>query len=214
MSPSELLILLALGAAPRPSVAPARPSPPGLAARRVDQVVAEQLCEPLVEGLVLCLERREAGVGEVLTRAQLAAAGGSEEDAWRQARERAARALGPGRPARTAIADMPQVYWLSAEGDGLDHAALAHPDALAHLGTGARVGLPTPDVLVAWPAGDEELDRVMAVAVARMAEADPEGRTADVLVWSREEKRWQVWGRASRPAGASPAPDAGVQPGR
>lgn len=159
---------------------------------------AEHLCRPFAEALSLCLSVR-AEESRPLLRAELAALGLSEEQAFAKASLAAKGSLSAARPERAAIADMPQGYWLSAEGDGLDHAPMLFPEEVkARVGAQARVAVPTPGVWLAWSAGSDELDRVMAVAVARMVEADEHGVTAKVYTWDEPNRAWVVWGQARR----------------
>lgn len=181
MSPSDLAIrTLSLGL--------------GLSA----QPPAEQVCRPFAESVSLCLLRRGETL-EPLNRADLPALGLSEAQAFSMATEAARAALGEGRPEKTPIADMTEQFWLSAEADGLDHSPMLFPEEVhARAGPGARVAVPTPGVWLAWRAGSDELDRVMAVAVARMVEADPAAVTAKAYVWDESSSTWIVWGQARR----------------
>lgn len=159
---------------------------------------AEHLCRPFAEALSLCVHVR-AQETRPLLRAELVAHGLSEEQAFAKATEVAKASVGAARPERAAIADMREGYWLSAEGDGLDHAPMLFPEEVkARAGAQARVAVPTPGVWLAWSAGSDELDRVMAVAVARMVEADEQGVTAKVYTWDEPSGAWVVWGQARR----------------
>jgi len=164
----------------------------------VGQPPAEQVCRPFAESVSLCLTLR-AEEPRALVRADLATLGLSEEQAFAKATAAARASLGPTRPEQAAIADMSAGYWLSAEGYGLDHAPMLFPDQVkARVGDQARVAVPTPGVWLAWTAGSDELDRVMAVAVARMVEADAQAITAKVFTWDEQSGAWQVWGQARR----------------
>ncbi|MCK6508216.1 hypothetical protein L6R53_33465 [Myxococcota bacterium] len=160
---------------------------------------AELACEPLAEAVLLCLTVQVDGGYRYATQADLASWGLSLGQARAAATARARASLGPGRPEEVAVIDMPRTYRLSAEGDGLDHAAVLAPDLLsAWYGEGVRLAVPGRDVLLAWPAGDEELDRVMAVGVARIHEASDHPVTARVYTWDAAAGAWQVWGQAVR----------------
>lgn len=160
---------------------------------------SELVCDPLAEAVMLCLTVQVEGGYRYATAADLEAWALTASQARLVAVTAARGSLGPTRPEQVQVIDMPHSYRLSAEGDGLDHAALVAPDLLATwYGEQVRVAVPGRDVLLAWSAGDEELDRVMAVGVARIHEASEHPVTARVFTWDAEAGAWSVWGQAVR----------------
>lgn len=163
---------------------------------------ADLLCQPLAEAAMLCLTVRVDGGYRYATTQDLAGFGWTAEQAHAAAVVQARASLGPARPEQVAVIDMPQTYRLSAEGDGLDHAAFVAPDLLVGwYGEQVRVAAPGRDVLVAWSAGDDELDRVMAVGVARIHDASEHPVSARIYTWDPAAGAWQVWGQAVRGGG-------------
>ncbi len=165
----------------------------------VNGPAAELACRPFAESLSLCFTWAADDGRRYVTGADLAAwrLGLAEVEA--RATARAAASLGEDRPERTQVTDMEATYWLSMEGDGLDHAAWLQPDRLdALFGPQVRVAVPARDVFIAWLGGSAELDRVMAVGVARIHDASDQPVTRKVFTWDQVEARWEVWGQASR----------------
>lgn len=70
------------------------------------------------------------------------------------------------------------------------------PDALAAKvgGLPVRVGVPGDGVLVAWKGGDPDLDRVMAVGVREIFDAQPVRVTPHVWQW--DGRAWSPFGEA------------------
>ncbi|MCB9778383.1 MAG: hypothetical protein H6742_07465 [Alphaproteobacteria bacterium] len=152
----------------------------------------------LAEGLVLAFRVRptDERPGRWLTAAELATVG--LEAAELEPALRIVLPLHPDRPERTQVTDMDAWYWVSAEGDGLDHVGWLHPAALdARCGdAGLRLASPTRGTLLAWCGGSEPLDRVMAVGVARILEAAEAPVSARVYTWDRDAGALVVWGQA------------------
>lgn len=221
MTPLLVLLFVALARADSPeagspaSPAPAAPAPvfgvaleppeeqvrfrERRAAAGVSGPAAELSCSPFAESVALCLTVAVDDGYRYVTRADLEAWAFTVEQALAAARARAQASVGPARPERVSVVDMAYTYRMSAEGDGLDHAAFLAPDALvAALGAEVRVAAPTRDVLLAWAAEGEELDRVMAVGVARISEAGEHPVTSKVYTWDPVAAGWVVWGQATR----------------
>lgn len=93
------------------------------------------------------------------------------------------------------IADMSASWWLLADGDGWAAAGVLAPDAVqARLGGPFRAAMPAEGVFVAWRAGDTDVDKVMAVAVAELYGQHQGPVSSIVYAWDGE--RWLPWGRA------------------
>ena len=161
---------------------------------------AELVCRAFAEKVALCFTRAEAGGRTYVTRAD-----GRTADAL----ERDARGEGPTAVARlepVAVEGFATPYWMRAEGDGRDHAALLHPDAIgAKVGQGFVVAAPARGVLVAWLPGDIVFDKVVAVGVRRMYETLPD--PVSPLVYRWDGKTWKTWGEARAvPGETGPSP--------
>ena len=77
-------------------------------------------------------------------------------------------------------------YWYSAGQAGWECGGLLAPDAVAATaGSPMLVAMPRPDVLLAWPAGNEDLNRVMAIGVREMHDAG-EGLLATVYQYGQD----------------------------
>lgn len=166
-----------------------------------DEAAATPICRPFAEDLVLCLTVPEGDGARLVTRTDLGAWGIEPPDAERLALAAVARGLGPDRPQEVAVQGDPRTYLLSAEGDGLDQAALFHPDLLAarFRGRPFAVALPARGVLLAVRTGDPELERIVAVGARRLWETAEEPITPVLYAW--REGAWQPWAEA-RPDGA------------
>lgn len=154
---------------------------------------AELACRDLAEQLMLCFvagdERR------YVTRAELVAWG--EDLAAVEARAKVAALAGfnADRPAMMAVDGLSGRYWLSAEGDGLDAAALLYPERLAAIVGGEPVvAVPAAGVLLMWVPGDKDLDKVMAVGVRQMHDASEHPVSSRIYRWNGQ--KWVVWGQA------------------
>jgi hypothetical protein len=164
-------------------------------------------CRPFAEELVVCLTVPEGKVRRLVTVADLEIWGVPQSEALRLAVARMAAGLGPTRPEVVSIPDDSRTYLLSAEGDGLDQAALFSPEVLAARFPGQAfvVGIPARGVLIAIPLGDPELEQMVAVGVRRLWEDATDPITPRMYAWDGQV--WQVWGEA-RPAGEPTVPPA------
>jgi hypothetical protein len=200
-----LLIAAAFAAAPRVD--------PGVESDEVQAAYAEYaaaqgrpeaaralVCRPFAERTRLCFTRLEGGVrswyvtadGRSLATLEAAALGSADD---------AVKRLEP-----VTVEGFATPYWMAAVGDGRDHAALLHPDALKkRLGGAFVVAAPARGVLVAWLPGDVVFDKIVAVGVRRMYETLPNPVSPLLYKWTGEA--WITWGAAREVTGAEgPAP--------
>lgn len=152
------------------------------------------VCTDIAEGLALCITCGDA----LLTQQQQQSWGVSTEQLLEQARTASAQAIGPGRPVRQAVMDSPgHHYWISAEQDGYDMAALLHPEALsARVGGTPVIGVPGQGALIAWLPGDRELDTMVAVGIKTMHE-QAAAPVSDKL-YQYTDGEWVIWGEARK----------------
>jgi hypothetical protein len=171
---------------------------------------AEIACRPFAEKVALCFMRREGDARVYVTRAD-----GEAVDALEaRARGDAAAAVAGLDPVMVEGFTTP--YWVRAVGDGRDHAAILHPDALrAKLGPAFVVAAPARGVLVAWVPGDVVFDKIVAVGVRRMYETLPD--PVSPLVYRWDGAAWKTWGEARAvpgETGPSPIPSPSPVPPR
>jgi len=93
-------------------------------------------------------------------------------------------------------------WWLGGVAAGREATILLRPDWLISLGERPVVGIPASGVVMAWGAGDEELDTILAVGVRRAFETQPKSITPLCLEWTGES--WQAWGEAKPGAAQTP----------
>lgn len=169
------------------------------AAAGADQPATQMACRPFMEALSLCFTWQADDGRRYVTQAELGAWSVSLEELELAATARASASLGPTRPERTAVVDLDKTYWLSMDGDGLDMAGFLAPAALeAACGENLRVAAPARDIFVAWNGGDDELDAILAIGVARIHEASDHPVTAKVFALDPTTATWAVWGQARR----------------
>lgn len=160
------------------------------AAARGDQGAARQLaCEPLVDTVWLCFKVEVDGKRRYVTQADLAA--WSTDTAG--LRTQAGSAHGPDTLLQKQTLDTGEVWW---EARGPDAAAvLLHPEWLAGVGATPVVAVPAKGVVVAWNAGDADLDKIMAVGVRQMFDSLEHPVSPVVFRWSGSA--WVRWGQAT-----------------
>ncbi len=169
-------------------------------------------CRSFAEGLALCFTVPDGEGRRMVTLHDLSA--------WQvdlAAVEAAAlvgvvAGLDESRPQRVQIEGDSRGYLLSAEGDGLDHAGLFDPGALAARFDGAPhgVGVPARGVLIAFALGDSELETMVAVGIRRLWETVDDPITPAVYTWSGD--RWVIWGEAKPGGAVQPASDPLARP--
>ncbi|MEL6342840.1 MAG: hypothetical protein AAFV53_06885 [Myxococcota bacterium] len=152
-------------------------------------------CQALADGLALCLMCGSAPI----TDDQLRSWGVTASDARTAAAAATAAVLTDQRPLRVEIPDMDgRAYFVSQHGDGLDAAALLHPERLAALlGQDPVIAVPAHDTLIAWVPGDSELDKVVAVGVKRAHEAAV--HPVSEKLYQFKDGEWIVWGQLKTP---------------
>ncbi|MDP2313300.1 MAG: hypothetical protein Q8P41_10375 [Pseudomonadota bacterium] len=162
------------------------------------EAARELVCRRFAERTRLCFTRAEGKGRRYYTRAD----GQAIEALEPAARGGAADAVGRLEP--VTVEGFATPYWMSAAGDGRDHAALLHPDALrARLGGEPVVAIPARGVLVAWVPGDVVFDKIVAVGILRMYDTLPSPVSPLLYRWNGEA--WITWGEAREVPGA-PAP--------
>lgn len=85
-------------------------------------------------------------------------------------------------------------WFLSSAEQGREATVLLHPEWLDAIGPGARVALPAQGVVMAWAAGDPQLDQAASVAVRKAWEDARVPISPVVLVW--EGGRLRTWAEA------------------
>ncbi len=166
-------------------------------------------CRPFAEDLVLCFTAPEGDGQRMVTQSDL--------EAWQtdlaglegSAASAVLAGLTAERPQQVPVEGDARTYLLSAEGDGLDQAALFAPERLAERcgEQGCAVGIPARGVLVAFPLGDRELETIVAVGIRRLWESLEDPITPVAYRWNGEA--WSVWGEAKPSGGVSkPAADS------
>lgn len=88
-------------------------------------------------------------------------------------------------------------YLRLVDGDGWAAAGALLPEQVAQRlgGSPIHVALPAESVLVAWHAGDGELDRIMAIGVRELYEQTPNPVSAQIQRW--DGVRWTPYGEAT-----------------
>ena len=155
----------------------------------------ELVCEAWAEGVDLCFTWVSEGRRKRVTRADLARWGADAETVRAAVHARTSSAVGAEQFTVHEVEGVTGRYWTRTEADGLDAAALLHPERLeAALGGRPVVAVPSDRALVAWLPGEDELDRIVAIGVRRMMEASDHPVSARVYRW--DGTAWQVWGEA------------------
>jgi hypothetical protein len=164
------------------------------------EAARELVCRRFAERARLCFTRVEGAARPYFTRTDGQAV---------EALEAAARGSGAEAVKRlesVVVEGFDTPYWMAAVGDGRDHAALLHPDALRkRLGGDFVVAVPARGVLVAWVPGDLVFDKIVAVGIRRMYDTLPNAVSPLLYKWNGEA--WITWGEAREVPGAmGPAP--------
>jgi hypothetical protein len=172
---------------------------------RVGETGAIPLCESVWEGVALvCYRQRTATGSRWVTQADLA---GWETDAAGLRREMVQRAESKlvTELEKIEVQGMAAHYWRATTSGGWAAAGLLNPRWLSEVVGGGPVAMAVPalDVLVAWRAGDEELDRVMAVGVHEMYTQQRGSISPRSMLWTGTA--WAPY-IAAQPRTASDAP--------
>ena len=169
-------------------------------------LAAVAACRPFAEDLVICFTVPEGDGQRMVHQADLEAWGADLAVVEQRAVAATKVGLTQQRPQRVPVDGDPRTYLLSAEGDGLDQAALFAPAALdERCGQhGCAVGIPARGVLVAFPMGDRELETIVAVGIRRLWESLDDPITPVAYRW--DGQAWVVWGEAKPSGGIEKAP--------
>ena len=168
---------------------------------------AELACRDWAEGLALCFTVAEGDLRRMVSSADLQRWGVGLSQVEAAASAAVAAGMSQERPQQVPVGGDTRTYLLSAEGDGLDQAALFQPQLLAERLGGGRVavGIPAKGVLIAFSLGDQELETIVAVGIRRAFETLSDPITPAVYTWNGI--KWVVWGEAK-----PQAPAQGVEP--
>lgn len=154
-----------------------------------DAAARALVCDPVVDGLVLCFRVETAGTRRYVTEADLVA--------WEidraALREAAASALTESPLTRVEIEGGGH-YWQATAAPGREGTVLLHPEWLEPVGTDVLVAVPARGALVAWSAGDPELDKIVAVGARQMF--DELDHPVSPVVLRYRGGAWTVWGQA------------------
>ncbi|MFT5583753.1 MAG: hypothetical protein ACI9VR_001334 [Cognaticolwellia sp.] len=146
-------------------------------------------CKVLAGPLTLCLKAEDQGKRRYVTQADL--------ETWQldevQAHAQAAKILEQS-PWVVVQIEGGGHYFQAKTAPGHESTVFLHPEWLVDLGETPRIAAPARGVVVAWPDGDEELDRIMAVGVRKMSDELPERLSPMVLSWNGQA--WVAWGQA------------------
>ena len=187
-----LLVAAALAEPPGPILASPEGSDAPLLFReqaKGEGKARELVCDPLVEGIVLCFRVEAEGTRRYVTEADLVA--------WQTSRaglrRRAAETLDESPLVKVEL-DGGGHYWQSTAEPGREGTVLLHPEWLAAVGEPALVAVPARGALVAWAPGDPELDKIVAVGARQMF--DQLDHPVSPTVMRLSEGEWSVWGEA------------------
>ena len=156
----------------------------------------EPVCEQAAPQVQLCLVVTDGGRRRPVTLADLQAWGETPAETRARAVARARAAFA----SSVTPVDVAGVgaYRVRSAGDGLDAAGLLlGPTLAAEVGAPLRVAIPARGSLLYWKGDDGDLDRVVAVGVARIHEQAGQPVSDQVLEWT--DGGWVVWGRAQAP---------------
>lgn len=97
---------------------------------------------------------------------------------------------------KRSVDKMDAHYYLLRDGDGWAASGVLLPEQLrAKIGASAiRVAMPVEGILIAWPGGNDELDRVMAVSVHEAFTKQVNPVSPVIFNWS--DGRWSRFGEA------------------
>lgn len=187
----------------RPVLAPID-APEGYARWRQDRGLAPDplACAPAWPGTaLLCFRVWEGSRRRWVTQGDLAAWGVPVEGLVTTVAE-ASRAV-IGRAEVVPVEGMEARYLRLVDGDGWAAVGFLHPELVAERlgGLPIRLAVPSEGVLVAWRPGGLALDKVLAVGVRELYDAQPGGVTPKILQW--DGSTWLPFGEAT-PAAPPP----------
>jgi len=158
-------------------------------------------CQPLtIPEVQLCFRVWEGAARRWVTEADRRQWNATPEELQDRVRRDCVESVG--RAELRTVSGGRQRYLALTDGDGWAVAGILCPHALAErlralaptAGVSFRAALPTQDVLLAWAAGDAELDRIMAVAAREIHDLQPRALTPGVV--HHDGERWRTFGRA------------------
>lgn len=163
--------------------------------RQTPPLAVVPICRLMAEQLSVCFVKGASGNLDYVTGLDLQSWAADADRIYELAKAVAVRGFGEGRPALASVEGMKGRYWVSAEADGLDAAGLLYPERLAQIaGAEPVVAVPVQGALMFWVPGDDDFDKVMAVAVRRMY--DSSDQHVSPLIYRWQETHWAVWGQA------------------
>ncbi|MEN0062474.1 MAG: hypothetical protein AAGA48_10010 [Myxococcota bacterium] len=169
--------------------------------RVTGQATSLPACQPLeIPEVQLCFRVWEGRRRRWVTLSDLATWGTSGADLREAVVEDCAGSLRALQ--RQTVAGSTASYLTLTDGDGRATSGILCPTLLAkrvsalglRVGSGFRAALPTQDVLLVWPAGDPELDRILAVAAREIHEQQRHALTPQIMHYDGD--RWRLFGRA------------------
>jgi len=144
-----------------------------------------------VEDLPLCFRVEEEGRRRWVTHGDLARWGATLAEVEEAAKEALVVS-----PFERRVVHGGSRHYFSAEVEGGREAMVVlHPEWLLSLGTDVVLAIPARDAVLAWPLGDAELDKIMAVGVRKLFDASPYPVSRKVLAWNGA--RWTVRGEVT-----------------
>ena len=159
----------------------------------------ELACRVWVEDLPLCVRVEAAGRRRWVTQGDLARWGAT----LAEVEATAAEALVVSPFERKVVHGGSRHYYAVEAESGREAMVVLHPEWLQALGTDVVLAIPARDAVLAWPLGDAELDKIMAVGVRKLFEASSVPVSRKILAW--DGHKWSVRGEVT-PA-AAPIPE-------
>ncbi len=203
---SYVLLGLAQAAVPegvRPAVAPVNVQ------ERYDRYLEQKglgpaplACEaPIADALRLCFKVWEGEHRRWVVQSDLTTWGVSQTDLREAVVKRAEDALNQQMTA-VMVSGATKTYLQLADGDGWAAAGLLAPQTLLERVAQPLMAIPRTSVMVAWPAGDAELDLMMAVGIKEMRDGSRDPVSGLVLRWNG--KQWVAFAEAQKKTGPTP----------
>ena len=149
----------------------------------------EQACTYLDEGVPLCFRVEHEGKRRWFSR--------QEADEWGIGGASLASLVSLTDAQNPFVAQSVEgggTWWQVEAVPGHESLVFLRPDWLDRVGAEAVLAAPAVGVVLAWNAGDEENDRIMAVGVKRIFDSHDAPITPRIFKWQNEG--WRVWGEA------------------